>query len=209
MILVAQAILILIENWYTISYRNFIVKMYLFLKLKPLIKLYVNLNGKCFHQSLVPKLQIFIVRLTSFNWLRLLSSEWFKTPEYNYKSLKYWITATFCELHNPGKKKQQRNWFVHNDNPHFCQLFIWNKLWSIKTSLTPLKRDKIRVSLLVSDITNTTKIRETIREKDLIWHGCFYRMRKYFSWDMHASPCDLWSLNPMSSKIVSVYTYSM
>ena len=107
-ILAAQAItiLILIENWYTISYRNFIVKMYLFLKLKPLIKLYVNFNGKCFHQSLVPKLQIFIVRLTSFNWLRLLSSEWFKTPEYNYKSLKYWIPATFCELLNPGKKKE-------------------------------------------------------------------------------------------------------
>ena len=105
-ILVAQAILILIENWYTISYRNFILKMYLFLKLKPLIKLYVHFNGKCFHQSLVPKLEVFIVRLTSFNWLRLLSSEWFKTPEYNCKSLKYWITATFCELPNPGKKKE-------------------------------------------------------------------------------------------------------
>ena len=53
-ILVAQAItiLILIENWYTISYRNFIVKMYLFLKLKPLIKLYVNFNGKCFHYNM-------------------------------------------------------------------------------------------------------------------------------------------------------------
>ena len=127
-ILVAQAILILIENWYTISYRNFILKMYLFLKLKPLIKLYVHFNGKCFHQSLVPKLEIFIVRLTSFNWLRLLSSEWFKTPEYNYKSLKYWIPATFCELFNPGKKK--RNWLVHNHNTVFRQLFISNKLWS-------------------------------------------------------------------------------
>ena len=126
-ILAAQAItiLILIENWYTISYRNFIVKMYLCLKWKRLIKLYVNFNGICFHQSLVLKLQIFIVRLTSFNWLTLLSSEWFKTPEYNYKSLKYWIPTTFCELPNPGKK---RNWLVHNDNPLFRQLFIWNEV---------------------------------------------------------------------------------
>ena len=58
-----------------------------------------------------------------------------------------------------AKKKKKRNWLVHNDNTVFHQLFISNKLWSIKTSLTPPKRDKIRVSNTTNTIKRKSKIK--------------------------------------------------